>query len=116
MLGNIAGFRYVDIPQGMAIGLMPDSVFASMERRLAPGETFLLYTDGVTEAADEADREYSEPRLVEELCRIGIGDPRQTVTRLCESVATFAGSAPQSDDITILAVRFLGLGIPSADA
>jgi sigma-B regulation protein RsbU (phosphoserine phosphatase) len=87
-----------------------------MECRLAPGETFLLYTDGVTEAADTMDREYSEPRLVEELCRIGAGDPRQTVTQLCESVASFSGSAPQSDDITVLAVRYLSPGAQTASA
>lgn len=114
LLGNAEGFRYVDVPPGMAIGLMPDSEFASMECRLAPGEAFLLYTDGVTEAADEAEREYSESRLLEELCRIGVGDPQQTVTRLCESVAVFSGGAPQSDDITVLAVRFLSTGIHSA--
>ncbi len=113
LLGNSAGFRFVDVPPGMAIGLMPDSVFASMECRLEPGESFLLYTDGVTEASDDADREYSEPRLVEELSRIGVGDPRQTVMRLCESVADFTSGAPQSDDITVLALRFLSKGNPS---
>jgi serine phosphatase RsbU (regulator of sigma subunit)/anti-sigma regulatory factor (Ser/Thr protein kinase) len=116
LLGNAAGFRFADVPPGMAIGLMPESVFTSMECRLAPGETFLLYTDGVTEAADTMDREYSEPRLVEELCRIGAGDPRQTVTQLCESVASFSGSAPQSDDITVLAVRYLSPGAQTASA
>jgi sigma-B regulation protein RsbU (phosphoserine phosphatase) len=100
----------------MAIGLMSDSVFASVERRLAPGQVFLLYTDGVTEAADPAEREYSEPRLEEELCRIGVGDPRQTVTQLCESVARFADGAPQSDDITVLAVRYLSPQAHAASA
>jgi sigma-B regulation protein RsbU (phosphoserine phosphatase) len=116
LLGSTEGFRYVDIPPGMAIGLMSDSVFASVERRLAPGQVFLLYTDGVTEAADPAEREYSEPRLEEELCRIGVGDPRQTVTQLCESVARFADGAPQSDDITVLAVRYLSPQAHAASA
>jgi sigma-B regulation protein RsbU (phosphoserine phosphatase) len=107
LLGNAEGFRFVDVPPGTAIGLMEESVFSSLECRLAPGEVFLLYTDGITEAADGADQEYSEPRLQEELCRIGVGEPQQMVARLCDSVAAFSAGVPQSDDITVLAVRFL---------
>lgn len=116
LLGNGAGFRFVDVPQGNAIGLMEESEYESMECRLQPGEVFLLYTDGVTEASDPADMEYSEPKLEQELCRIGVGDPRRIVTQLCETVAEFASGAAQSDDITVLALRFLATAGPSAKA
>jgi serine phosphatase RsbU (regulator of sigma subunit) len=60
--------------------------------------------------------EYSEPKLEQELCRIGVGDPRRIVTQLCETVAEFASGAAQSDDITVLALRFLATAGPSAKA
>lgn len=107
LLGNAAGFRYIDVPPGVAIGLMAGCEYSMAEIRLLPGEILLLYTDGVTEAADEADQEYSEPRLADELSRIGADDAREAVLQLCASVAAFARGVPQSDDITVLALRYL---------
>jgi len=108
LIGSSDGFRYVDIPEGAAIGLLEGCAYASAEIRLLPGEVFFLYTDGITEAVDELEREFSESRLVEDLSRIGTDEARQIVTRLCESVTAFTNGAPQSDDITVLAVRYLG--------
>ena len=61
----------------------------------------MLYTDGVTEAFNTADQLYGAQRLVDEVHVHGGGTPAALVERICESVASFAGTAPQSDDITL---------------
>ena len=73
---------------------------------LEPGDTLLLYTDGVTEAFDAADHAFGEERLLDAL------DPALDPAMLCDGLARavheFVGNAPQSDDITLLALRYDG--------
>jgi sigma-B regulation protein RsbU (phosphoserine phosphatase) len=75
---------------------------------LGTGETLFLYTDGVIEATDLQGADFQQHRLLETLR----GHPRASaasiVARLEEAVRTFTGGAPQHDDITMLALRFLG--------
>ncbi len=94
---------------GIALGVMPEAVFLRHTLRLQPGETLLLYTDGVTEAIAADDSFYGEPRLEALLSRIAPDtSARQWVTTITEDVATFTKGHVQADDITVLAVRYLG--------
>ena len=68
---------------------------------LEPGDRLLLYTDGVTEAFNSADEAYGVDRLLAEVRAQGEGAATALVERICRSVTSFAGSAPQSDDITL---------------
>ena len=90
------------VPAG-PLGFDPDIVCEPWTGRLAPGETLLLYTDGVTEAFDAAQQAFGEARLHAAL------DPGRAARAQCEAlvaaVHAFAGAAPQSDDITVLAMR-----------
>jgi len=61
----------------------------------------VLYTDGVTEACNSADEAYGAERLIEEVQAHGDGAAAAIVDRICQSVTAFAGSAAQSDDITL---------------
>jgi sigma-B regulation protein RsbU (phosphoserine phosphatase) len=69
--------------------------------QLLRGDRLVLYTDGVTEAFNPAAELYGANRLVDEVHVHGGGTPHALVERICQSVSTFAGSAPQSDDITL---------------
>ena len=69
---------------------------------LGPGESLLLYTDGVTEAANAAGELFGEARL--EACLRAAGP--ESVTEIRRDVAAFAAGAEQSDDITMLALDF----------
>jgi phosphoserine phosphatase RsbU/P len=73
-----------------------------------PGEALLLYTDGVTEAMDSGERLYSDQRLAEFLATNHDSSPRQIIGDLVSDVRHFAGAAPQSDDITAMALRYFG--------
>jgi sigma-B regulation protein RsbU (phosphoserine phosphatase) len=73
---------------------------------LVPGDTFVLFSDGVSEAMDTVEDFYGEERLLTALSASAGTSAADTVTRLLEDVRAFTGGAKQSDDITILAARY----------
>lgn len=87
---------------GGPLGFEPAAAFPLYEGVLAAGSTLVGYTDGVTEAFDRDHQAYGSERLLRALVR---GDSAAAAChRLLEDVRHFAGAAPQSDDITILAI------------
>jgi sigma-B regulation protein RsbU (phosphoserine phosphatase) len=73
---------------------------------LAPGDTFVLFSDGVSEAMNEAEDFYGEERLLAALASMSGATAAETVTRVLTDVRAFAAGAKQSDDITVLAVKY----------
>ena len=90
------------------LGVMEEMEFESATFTISKGDSIFLYTDGVNEAMNEADEEYSYERLEDYLKENSTGSITDMVDRNLESVKEFAGTAPQSDDITVLALRYLG--------
>ena len=86
---------------GLVLGAMPGSRYPTHTVQLQRGDRLVLYTDGVTEAYNPAEELYGAQRLVDEVHVHGSGTPAALVERICQSVTNFAGSAPQSDDITL---------------
>jgi serine phosphatase RsbU (regulator of sigma subunit)/catechol 2,3-dioxygenase-like lactoylglutathione lyase family enzyme len=74
------------------------------ERQIAPGDSFALYTDGITESRNEEDEEFGEERLVEALCRSRRGTPRECVDAVVEEVRRFS-KREQHDDITLIVAK-----------
>jgi sigma-B regulation protein RsbU (phosphoserine phosphatase) len=105
VLLGAAGARFLPMPRGLVAGMQPDAVYGEREVALAPGETLLLYTDGVTEAEDPKGALYGEERLVEEIAKTHAGDAEALVREVRASVEKHAGGAAQSDDVTLLAIR-----------
>ena len=93
---------------GRVLGLVEQSPYASGRMVLAPGEALLLYTDGVTEAMNPSETLYSDQRLEQFLGTNRGLAPRQIIGDLIGDVKQFAGGAPQSDDITVLALLYFG--------
>jgi serine phosphatase RsbU (regulator of sigma subunit) len=91
---------------GMPLGMLPPLIpFGEVRLQLEPGDTLVLFSDGVTDAQNVADDEFGEARLVECL-RASAGAPVDTViANIMAAIDTFAGSAPQFDDITVLLAR-----------
>ena len=87
---------------GIALGVIDGIEYAQAEVRLERGETLILYTDGVTEAMNEAEEEFGLDRLAAVLTSHPSNDPEEVNGAIFEAVRAFAGDAPQSDDITCL--------------
>jgi len=98
--------------EGMALGVMEDFSFSSRRLRLEPGETLFVFTDGVTEAMNSKGELFSEGRLEATLAGIGNREPVEKITELvAKALEGFTAGAPQSDDITMLVIRYLGGGM-----
>ncbi|MBQ9478008.1 MAG: SpoIIE family protein phosphatase [Selenomonadaceae bacterium] len=93
-----------------ALGLMDDAEFEQETLDLAAGDALFLYTDGVTEALNTREELYGEKRL--EACLNQPGAERLTVERMLalvrESLNEYADGAPQTDDITMIGLKFNG--------
>ena len=89
---------------GLALGVAPGMMFPQDTIHLAPNETLVLYTDGVTEAMNADHEEFGVKRLQ----AIFAGGPptgaREATEAIFDAVHAFAGETPQSDDITCLSV------------
>lgn len=93
--------------EGMALAVVEDFAFGDACIRLTPGDTLVMFTDGVTEAIDEGEQLFGEARLMEAMGRIGPTEPVSAIPeKLVEAVREFAGGAPQADDITCVAMRY----------
>jgi len=95
--------------EGMPVGLVPDELFASaVEDKVEPfgkGDTFVLYTDGVTEAPNEEDKEYSSARLADVVRSLHTRSAREINDGVLESVRRFSGTVGQRDDLTLVTVK-----------
>lgn len=108
VLRGAGGVEQLPATAGMGLGVMEDARFETKKAWLASGDRLLLYTDGISEAMDPANRIFSETRLRGFLEATGECPPWELIRRLMAEVRGFAADAPQSDDITVLALRFLG--------
>jgi phosphoserine phosphatase RsbU/P len=97
---------------GLPLGLFPDARCSVTRKRLAKGESLFLYTDGLTEARDGSDCEYGNERLLRRV-REGSALPPQALIETCmQSVAGFQAGVPSSDDVTVMAMRYVGQPLP----
>ena len=93
---------------GMAVGVMPGIPYNEDAVTLAPGDTMLLYTDGITEAMNVDQEEFTEARL-EAVLAEGRDLPVDSVLEnVTSAVVKFVGEAEQSDDITCIVLRYDG--------
>lgn len=94
----------------LVIGAMEDYVYQEESHLFRPGDLLLLYTDGVTEAMDPTEALFGEARLLETAYLLQAQCVIDLLGCTLASVKAFSGTAPQSDDITLMGVRFYGEG------
>jgi len=105
-LCDAAGVRLLELDNGAALGLDEAARYPARTLRLQPGQTLLLYTDGITEAADVAGQLFGSERLVECLARAPTRSAAELAGDLLAEVDDFAGAADQADDITVVALTW----------
>lgn len=91
---------------GPALGIAPGTTYTSELARLGSGDLLLMYSDGVTEAQNPEEKLFTEERL--EACLHELPNPTASdaVRTVINEVAAFQDTAPQFDDITLLALRY----------
>ena len=88
------------------VGVFDDIEFESNTLTFGIGDTLLLYTDGVTEAFNDKREQFSESNLQDILASMHeSSSAKEVVTSVLQSVKTFSGDYPQSDDITLLSLQ-----------
>ncbi len=90
------------------LGFFVDLKYKTQKLSMIPGQSVLLYTDGVTEAFNSHDEVYGEGRLEHFLGAMPGLNTQRTVEGVVEDVNRFSVGVPQSDDITLLLLKFLG--------
>lgn len=93
---------------GRAAGLMPFNPVESEALPLKRGDTFVLFSDGVSEAMNAQEEFYGEERLLGLLAGAADLPAAELVSRVLADVRAFAAGAKQSDDITVVAARYRG--------
>lgn len=89
------------IPRAAPIGVNEGAVYATREYPIRPGETVVLFTDGISEATDAAGELFGTQRLANAMAAAE-GSPESVESAVLTSVASFVADAPAADDATLL--------------
>ena len=110
--------RYLDVIANIPIGIMEEKTFKVQETNIAAGEVILLYTDGLTEAMNASEELFGLSRVEKTICgELGSDESRKLISfetsqqlldTMSHSVASFVNGAEQSDDLTMLVIKYKG--------
>lgn len=95
--------------EGMPLGLVPDEIFsaviADQTESFQPGDGLVLYTDGLTEAPNDEEKEFSNARLADAVRALQARGARELNDGILETVRRFAGSVALRDDLTLVTIK-----------
>ena len=97
--------RTLNAKSSLPIGAMEETRYVEQETQLAPGDMVMLFTDGLTEAMNSENALFGRERVAQV---ISGETPQQLLDNMSQSVADFVRGAEQSDDLTMLAIRYKG--------
>ena len=99
-------WRMIDTVANLPLGIEPEFVFRSQETEMHYNDMLFLYTDGLTEAENRNHEQYGEKRMMQTINEWTDMRSREIIDSMHESVQQFVDGAPQSDDLTMLCVRY----------
>jgi serine phosphatase RsbU (regulator of sigma subunit) len=91
---------------GLVLGLFANATYDEEVVQLAPGDTVIVFSDGVSEALNEAGEEFGDDRMMQAISPALAEPPQQILSTLLAALKQFTGAAPQNDDITALVLRY----------
>jgi phosphoserine phosphatase RsbU/P len=103
--GAIETVDTTGLPLGLGIGTPAEAQYRPERIHLNRGDSLVLYTDGLTEAADRDDNDYGTKRLQMILQATRGCTPKQIVARCMEDLAAFLHETERADDLTILVLQ-----------
>ncbi|MEA3332969.1 MAG: PP2C family protein-serine/threonine phosphatase, partial [Pseudomonadota bacterium] len=93
---------------GVALGIMDEFSFSTKRITLTQGQALFVFTDGVTEAMNNRDELFTDPRLEENLAHLTKEPVIQIADQIMQEIDNFSTGIPQTDDITMLVLRYNG--------
>ena len=96
-------WKMIDLIPNLPLGIEPSFVYQGQSMDMRYNDLLFLYTDGLTEAENSAHSQYGEERMMQKLKGM---NPRDLVEYMKADVEAFRGEAEQSDDLTMLAIRY----------
>jgi sigma-B regulation protein RsbU (phosphoserine phosphatase) len=93
---------------GPIVGHLDGIPFKDLALKLNPGDYLFLYTDGVTEAMNSRNEIFSDERLLTDIGHRNQKDVKGITREIRQKISEHTGSAPQSDDIAMMMIRFNG--------
>lgn len=100
------GTKELEVHPNLPIGIDAEWTFDLQRTHLVPGTTILLYTDGLTEAENSSQELFGEERLLEVTAGLGSKGAEEVVSTITGAVHKFVAGAEQSDDLTIMAIKW----------
>ena len=91
---------------GIMLGVVPNAKYQIGTEPIGSGDLLYMFTDGVSEAMDPEEQQFTEERIEHVLTVNSALGAEELLETIRLEVSAFVGSAPQSDDITHLCVRF----------
>ena len=91
--------------RGLALGVWEDMTYEQEAIALKPGDAVVVFSDGVPDATDTADNEFTAERLGEVLATHHNQPAAALVDAIIDSVNAHAGNAPQFDDLTVVVIK-----------
>jgi serine phosphatase RsbU (regulator of sigma subunit) len=89
----------------MVLGMMPDVTFSEQRVELTPGDSLVVYSDGITEAMNESGDFFGDDRLLA-VVRQSAGLPPELIgARVLDAVASFVGEAVPNDDVSLIVLK-----------
>jgi sigma-B regulation protein RsbU (phosphoserine phosphatase) len=92
---------------GVILGILPQATYKESTAQMEPGDILVLFSDGVTEAANPKDDDFGEERLAEVVASLRDRPAVEIVEAIESAVADFTEGAPAADDITVVVARKL---------
>ena len=106
LINHNGTWEYCKIKHSLALGVSKKIKFTEVIIKLEHQDSIFMYTDGVTEAKDVKDNLFGEERLINFLAKQE-NQPRNILDNALSELKTYAGEAPQSDDITMVMLKYL---------
>ena len=91
---------------GLMVGAFDFAVYEEDRAALRPGDTIVLFSDGVTDATSPSGDQFGEERFLASLATAHRETPDALVARLIAEISAFAAGEPPADDVTLFVVRY----------
>ncbi len=99
-------YELLPVDTNVPIGIVPDWTYTQQQTTIQSGSTIFLYTDGLTEAEEKDQKLFGEKRMLKTIEAGKTSDPETIINNMTNAIRLYVGDAEQSDDLTMLAIRY----------